>query len=57
MKIEPGMRFTGNVNDCKVEIEKANEKSVTYREIKTGKRFSVGRAMFEHLDLRRDERR
>lgn len=51
MKIEPGMKFKGNVNGTVVEIVKADDKSVTYKDVKSGKSFTVGRKMFEHLDI------
>lgn len=55
MELKPGMRFVGNMNGRKIEIIKAAEKDVTYREIKTGAKFTIGRAIFEHLELRRIE--
>ena len=53
MEIAPKMRFTGIVNGAEIEILKADAKSVTYRDLATGRRFSVGRIMFEHLNISR----
>lgn len=53
MEIAPKMRFIGNVNGVKIEILKADTKSVTYRDLATGCKFNVGRMMFEHLNISR----
>ena len=52
MRIEPGMHFKGIVNGWEIEVMAANEKAVTFRD-KGGAKHTVGRAMFEHLQLRR----
>lgn len=51
MEIAPNMHFIGCVNGVKIEILKADAKYVTYRDLATGCKFSVGRAMFEHLNI------
>lgn len=51
MKIEPGMKFKGNISRTVVEIVKADDKSITYKDVIRGKSFTVGRKMFEHLDI------
>ena len=51
MKIEPGMKFKGNVNNAMFVIVKADKKIVTYKDVTSGKIFTVGRKMFEHLDI------
>lgn len=51
MEIAPEMHFIGSVNGVKIEILKADAKYVTYRELATGRKFSVGRMMFEHLNI------
>lgn len=51
MRIEPGMHFKGIVNGWKIEVMAANEKAVTFRDCKGGAKHTVGRAMFEHLQI------
>lgn len=50
-KVEPGMHFTGIVNGWEIEVTAANEKAVTFRDCKGGAKHSVGRSMFEHLQI------
>lgn len=51
MEIEKGMVFRGNRNDGEVRILSANEAQVQYQDIKTMRVFTVGRGMFERLDV------
>ena len=51
MNIKPGTKYRGNVNGAVVEIVKADDKSVTYKDAKSGSVFTVGLKMFGHLDI------
>ena len=52
MKIEPGMKFRGNVNGSEIEIMKADNRAVTYRDCKRGTVHTVGRKAFEHWNAK-----
>lgn len=51
MDIKPGMKFKGIVNNAVFVIVKADKKIVTYKDVTSGKIFTVGRKMFDHLDI------
>lgn len=51
MNIKPGTKYRGNTNGAVVEIVNADDKSVTYKDAKSGSVFTVGLKMFEHLDI------
>lgn len=51
MVIKEGMVFRGNKNGREVKILSANEIQVTYRDLKYGTVFTVGRALFERSDI------
>ncbi len=52
MKIEPGMKFRGNVNGCEILVLRADSHNVIYRDLKSGYLFTVGRSLFENCDIR-----
>lgn len=52
MKIEKGMKFRGNVNGREIEILKADNQQVQYRDCKCGTVFTVGRKAFEHWNIK-----
>lgn len=51
MEIKKGMHFQGIVNKKVITIISANDKVVTFSDIKTKKVFTVGRKMFEHCGI------
>ena len=51
--IERDMIFRGNRNGREVQILSANEVQVVYRDLKYGTVFTVGRLLFENLDITR----
>ena len=53
MDITRGMVFRGNRNGREVQILSANEVQVVYRDLKYGTVFTVGRLLFENLDITR----
>lgn len=53
MDIERDMIFRGNKNGREVQILSANEVEVVYRDLKYGTIFTVGRSLFENLDITR----
>lgn len=57
MKIEPGMKFRGNVNGCEILVLRADSHNVIYRDLKSGYLFTVGRSLFENCDIQEQEAR
>lgn len=55
MEIEVGMKFIGNVNGREIQVLRVDGVSVTYQDLKYMTVFTVGRKMFEHLDIREAE--
>lgn len=53
MDITRDMIFRGNRNGREVQILSANEVQVVYRDLKYGTVFTVGRSLFENLDITR----
>lgn len=51
MVIDKGMVFRGNKNGREVKILSANSMQVVYKDLKYGTVFTVGRRMFENLDI------
>lgn len=52
MEIKNGMHFVGNKNGREIVIINATPATVTYRDLEHATVFTVGRAMFEHCDIR-----
>lgn len=52
MEIKNGMHFVGNKNGREIVIINATPAAVTYRDLEHATVFTVGRAMFEHCDIR-----
>ena len=55
MEIEVGMKFIGNRNGREIQVLKVDNVSVTYQDMQYMTLFTVGRKMFEHLDIREAE--
>ena len=55
MKIEVGMKFIGNRNGCEIRVLKVDSVSVTFQDLKRMTRHTVGRKMFEHLEITQKE--
>jgi hypothetical protein len=51
MEIEVGMKFIGNRNGREIQVLKVDNVSVTYQDMQYMTLFTVGRKMFEHLDI------
>ena len=51
MEIEVGMKFIGNRNGREIQVLKVGSVSVTYQDMQYMTLFTVGRKMFEHLDI------
>lgn len=55
MNIKAGEIFRGNENGRQIKILKADGNAVTYKDMKYSTVFTVGRKMFEHLDIAKVE--
>ena len=51
MEIEVGMKFIGNRNGREIQVLKVDNVSVTYQDMQYMTLFTVGRKMFEQLDI------
>lgn len=52
MEIKKGMKFRGNVSGQEIEIMKADNRAVTYRDCKRGTVHTVGRKAFERWNVK-----